>query len=201
MMWTAGVLGLRWAECAGLRVGHVNVLAGTVTVAEQLGRDGQIGPPKSAAGLRTLSAPVWLLEEIAALLARRNLNGAAGDALLFVSTADAPLHYTNWRRRIWVPACGTAGLAELHFHDLRSLAATVLVVAGVNVKTAQTRLGHSSPQVTLRLYARATSTADREAADKVGQWFRLRDGRATEPEPRPSRRPRKRSSPAVLQWG
>jgi hypothetical protein len=54
---------------------------------------------------------------------------------------------------------------------------TALIAEGVAVKTAQTRLGHSSPQVTLAIYARATFEGDRLAADKVGERFRPRDAR------------------------
>jgi len=69
------------------------------------------------------------------------------------------------------PACRAANLPGLRFHDLRSMAATALVAAGEDIKTAQTRLGHSSPSVTLGIYARATEQADRLAADAVGAFF------------------------------
>jgi integrase len=49
------------------------------------------------------------------------------------------------------------------------MSATALVAAGVDVKTAQTRLGHSSLQVTSGIYARATVEADRLAANVVGE--------------------------------
>ncbi len=57
--------GLVWGRCsgcaggevAGLTVGSLDLLRGTVTVTEQLGRDRQLGPPKSATGRRTLSLP------------------------------------------------------------------------------------------------------------------------------------------------
>jgi len=83
------------------------------------------------------------------------------------------MSYENWRRRVWNPACERAGLAGLRFHDLRSLAATTLIAAGVDLKTAQSRLGHSSSKVTLDLYARATPDADRRAAIVVGELLRL----------------------------
>jgi integrase len=105
---------------------------------------------------------------MAALLNRRSRSAAHGDRLVFVSPDGAPLSYTNWRRHTWVPACIAAELPGLRFHDLRSLAATALIASGANVKTAQTRLGHSSPRMTLNLYARATTDADRLAADAVG---------------------------------
>ncbi len=57
----------------------------------------------------------------------------------------------------------------LGFHDLRRLAGTTLVAEGVDVKTAQHRLGHASPQVTLALYAQAVTTNDRDAADRVAR--------------------------------
>ena len=41
--------------------------------------------------------------------------------------------------------------------------------AGIDLKTAQTRLGHSDPRLTLAVYAQATSAADRDAADRVGE--------------------------------
>ena len=47
-----------------------------------------------------------------------------------------------------------------------------MVVGGVDIKTAQTRLGHASPITTLRVYAQATPQADREAAKTVGEVFR-----------------------------
>jgi integrase len=63
-------------------------------------------------------------------------------------------------------------MPELRFHDLRSVSATALVAAGVDVRTAQTRLGHSSPVITLGIDARATAEADRRAADAVGNALR-----------------------------
>ena len=181
MMWLGVVGGLRWAECAGLTVAGLDLLAGAVSVSQQLGRDGELSSPKSRAGCRRLSIPDWLAEDLAAVLARRRLGAADATALVFVSAEGLPLHYTNWRRRTWAPACAEAGLPSLRFHDLRSMSATALVAEGVDVKTAQVRLGHSSPTVTLGIYARATAEADRAAGDAVGRYFGR--GRRKRPEP------------------
>ena len=48
MMWVGVLGGLRWADGAGLTIGYLDLLAGTVTVSQQLGRDLKLGPPKSA---------------------------------------------------------------------------------------------------------------------------------------------------------
>jgi integrase len=171
-MWLGVVLGLRWAEAAGLNVGSIDALRGRLTVSAQLARDGTRQLPKSSAGTRTLSVPTWLAEELAGVMARRGLNATNADELLFVSSTSTPLNYSHWRQRVWGPACERAGLPGLRFHDLRSMAATALIASGTDVKTTQTRMGHSSPQVTLALYARATERADAAAAEAVGSYFR-----------------------------
>jgi hypothetical protein len=60
-------------------------------------------------------------------------------------------------------------------HDLRWANATGLVLEGVDIKTAQTRLGHTDPRLTLGICAQATTEADRHAADRLGDRF-LPDG-------------------------
>jgi integrase len=188
MMWLGTVLGFRWAECAGITANRIDFDAGTVSVDRQLSRAGTLAPPKSASSTRTLACPKWLMDDLAALIDRRGVDQRS-DELAFVTRDDRPLDYTNWRRRVWLPACAKAKQPGLRFHDLRSLATTALVGAGVDVKTAQTRLGHSSPQVTLGIYARTTAENDRKASDLVGEIFRPRDGRAME-----AKKPAKRKS-------
>jgi integrase len=182
MPYLAVVLPLRWGEIAGLRVGRLDFLRKTITVSGQLtrGAKGRMieEDPKTDAGRRTLAAPDWLMKLLADHLAARGITGADPDELLFVSREGGPLDYSNWRYRVWLPARRAVGLDGLHFHDLRHTAATALVSAGIDVKTAQVRLGHANPQITLRVYAQASSEADRAAAETVGDLFRPRDGRA-----------------------
>lgn len=175
MVHLGAVLGLRWGECAGLRVGRLDFFGRTLTVAEQRtrGKAGAMvdGPPKSAAGHRTLSVPGPLIDLLAEHLAARELTGADGDAHVLVTPEGHPLEYSGWRQRAWLPACRAAGLEGLGFHDLRRANATALVAAGVDLKTAQTRMGHSDVRLTLAVYAQATDAADRAAAEAVGARF------------------------------
>jgi len=112
---------------------------------------------------------VWLSDDLEELC--EDL-GKTDEDLIFSTDSGSPLDYTNWRPRIWIPACKEAGLEGLRFHDLRSMAATALVASGADIKTAQKRLGHSSSRMTLDIYARATGDADRAAADAVGRFLR-----------------------------
>ena len=171
MMWVGVVGGLRWAEVAGLTVDCLDLLGGAVTVRQQLDRRRRLEAPKTEAGRRRLAIPGWLVDDLAGLLARRGLTAANGSALVFVNRNGAPLDYAHWRLRTWVPACRAAGLPALRFHDLRSLSATALVALGADVKTAQARLGHATPDVTLAIYARATAEGDRRAAEALGDLF------------------------------
>ena len=171
MVWVGAVLGLRWAEVAGLTVGSLDLLRHSLTVVEQLGRDRQLGCPKSDAGKRQLSMPAELSAVLAAHLVARNLTGADPGQLLFTTPQGRPLDYSHWRIRTWLPAVAKAGLAGAGFHDLRRANATTLVAEGVDVKTAQTRLGHADPRTTLSIYARAVPKADRAAADVLGRTF------------------------------
>lgn len=175
LVYLGAVLGLRWGECAGLRVGRIDFNCSTLTVAEQITRgehgEPRSGPPKSGAGNRTLSVPALLVDLLAEHLAHRGLTGADADDFVFAMPEGGPLVYQNFRNRHWLPACREIGVDRLGFHDLRRLNATGLVMEGVDVKTAQSRLGHSDPRLTLAVYAQATTEADRSAADRLGARF------------------------------
>jgi integrase len=198
MVYLGAVQGLRWGEVAGLRVGRLDAEACTVAVVETVvrGRKGTVGvgQPKSDAGRRTLALPRVLIEMLTAHMAARGLTGDDRDALLFTAPGGGPLRYTNWLRRSWYPATIAAGLGRmvedeatgrrryegLGFHDLRRASATGLVAAGVDVKTAQSVLGHTDARVTLDLYAQVVTEQQLAAADAMADRF-------LEPSPRGGR--------------
>jgi integrase len=171
MLWLGVLIGLRWGEVAGLRVADLDLLRNEVAIAKQLTRERVLGEPKSEAGRRVLAMPAALVEMLSRHLAARELTAADDDAFLFVTSRGTPLDYAHWRLRVWVPACERAGLVGLGFHDLRRANATGMVADNVDLKTAQTRLGHSDPRLTLALYAQATSPGDRAAADALAERF------------------------------
>ena len=187
-----GAFGLRWGEIAGLRVSRLDFLRCAISVDSQVtrGLHGRMieSDPKTRAGRRpSLAIPDWLMGMLAEELAARGLTAGDDDAFVFVSPEGTRLHYSNWRIRVWVPARTAAGLLDLNFHDLKHTAGTALLDEGINIKTAQARLGHANPQTTLALYAQATVQADREASDRLGERFRPRDGRGMDRPPRKSR--------------
>lgn len=72
-------------------------------------------------------------------------------------------------------------LPLITFHDLRHTHATILLEAGVPLKTVSDRLGHSSIRVTADTYAHVTKKMESEAVDKFDQAFRKKtlDGNST----------------------
>lgn len=56
---------------------------------------------------------------------------------------------------------------HVRFHDLRHTHATWLIMAGVNIKTVSSRLGHSSVVITLNRYTHALPKQDKEASDVI----------------------------------
>lgn len=69
----------------------------------------------------------------------------------------------------WRRIAARAGIPNARFHDLRHAAATHMIAAGVDVRTVAGRLRHSSPSMTLDVYASRSIDADRAAANLVGQ--------------------------------
>ena len=133
-------------------------------------------PHGTPTGARTLTIPQPLAEVLAVHFLALGVTAADKDALLFPDSKGGLLRSPNFPRGVWYPAAVKAGVGAFDadgkyrgpsFHDLRRTSATGLVVAGVDVKTAQSRLGHSRVSLTLELYAQAVTEADRLASDAL----------------------------------
>ena len=148
---TAAYGGLRWGELAGLRRSDVDLVAGTIAITRKLGEvNGRLefGPPKSAAGRRTIGLPSFVLRALELHIERNALPGDEG--LVFPSEDGLPMRRSNFRRRVWLPATSQAGVSGLRFHDLRHTAATLAAASGASVKALMARIGHASAEASLR---------------------------------------------------
>jgi integrase len=191
MVWVGAILGLRWSEVAGLRVGAFDLLARSVPITDggTIIRDAKgrpvVSDPKSRASHATLPTPTVLVDILAEHLAARGLTAADGERLLFEAPEGGALRYSNWRSRVWLPAVADAGYPGAGFHELRRANATALVRDGVDVRTAQSLMRHSDPGLTIGLYADVVAEAERQAVEKMGSAFiRSRDGRGMNRSPK-----------------
>lgn len=131
--------GLRWQEVAGLHAHRVNLAAGELYVQEVMRRDGTVKPiPKTGAGQRLVPIPPHVIEEIRPFVTSGRL--------------FPDFDYSNWRRRVFVPARKRAGLADPQptIHDLRHSYGSWLSAAGVPPRDIGSLMGHSSLRSTER---------------------------------------------------
>lgn len=63
------------------------------------------------------------------------------------------------------------GLRPVRLHDLRQTCATTMIAKGVDNKTVQARLGHSSIQTTMNIYAHCLPSMNKSAGDKLDSLF------------------------------
>jgi site-specific recombinase XerD len=61
-----------------------------------------------------------------------------------------------------------AGIPKVRFHDLRHTFVTSALQNGVDIKTVSGMLGHFSAGFTLDTYAHVTTSAQKEAAQTMG---------------------------------
>lgn len=156
--------GLRWEEAAGLHAHRVELDRSRLLVVEVLQRDGSIKAyPKSNAGQRYV--PVG--ERPARLLVEQ----LPGSGRVFPG-----LDYTNWRRRVFVPAVENSGLLPPlpTPHDLRHTFGSWLADGGMPVHDIAALMGHSTLRATERYvhsgggrFDRALSVLGRPALPRV----------------------------------
>lgn len=166
LVYLGGLMGLRFGEAFALRPADLDLdlveLAVTRTVIELDGRL-DIGPPKTRASIRTVVMPAPLVDELRAHIDRFRTTPTD---LLFGDRNGRPLRRSNFARRVFLPAVAAADLDGLTFHGLRHSAATQWEADGIDACTEQHRLDHSDPRLVLRLYAHASTSADRFAAER-----------------------------------
>ena len=163
--------GLRLGEIRALRRRHLDLLHRTVRVEEQYQEltDGTLvlGPPKTDAGVRTVSIPQVIIPDLEHHLA---FVAPGVDGLLFTTSSGAPLRrgtlYTAWTR-----ATGTVGISGLRFHDLRHTGNTLAASTGASTKELMSRMGHASSRAAL-IYQHATQDRDAAIADSLSTMIK-----------------------------
>jgi integrase len=92
--------------------------------------------------------------------------------LVFTTVDGAPLLHHSILKR-FRKLLRAVGLPEIRLHDLRHTYATLLIEAGVPVKVVSELLGHSSIEITLRIYGHVTPKMRDQAVNKIEQLFSL----------------------------
>jgi integrase len=174
------VTGMRRSELLGLALDAVDLDVGTVSirraVTEVRGKAVLREVPKSKSAMRTLSIPPELITLLRAQKARvleqALLWGAEYSRepmFLFPGLAGVPMRPMAITERLR-QLCRRAKITDVQpVHGWRHATGTLLVAGGTDVKTAQARLGHSTPVITLRLYTDVVDANDRAAGERLAQ--------------------------------
>jgi integrase len=169
----AAYTGLRAGEIAGLRVGRVDTMRGTVHVRETVvylgGKYLERQPTKSRQH-RTVPMPRGLTEALALHIADR---ADDPDALVFPDADGGPWHEVWWYDNVFTPALRRAGLpSRIRFHDLRHTYASRLLHQGESMLAVSRLLGHSTITVTERTYAHLFPDALDRMTERLDATFR-----------------------------
>src|SRR5215216_4072365 len=162
----AGYTGLRPCEFVALKVGRLDLLRGTVRVAEaapEVAGHLEWGGVKTHEA-RTVRLPRSVAEELGVYLADRP-HGPAD--LVFTAPRGGPVRSSKFVPVRFKPAITAANQAigelgpdsrpdplpeELRLYDLRHTAASLMIRQGASVKAVQKQLGHATASITLDTY-------------------------------------------------
>lgn len=123
--------------------------------------------PKTDAGVRDVTVPPHIVPAVVDHLDRHV--GRGKDALLFTGKADGVLD--EWTlRRTFKTAAESIDRPSLRFHDLRHQGAVMAARAGATTKELMTRLGHTTPQMSMR-YQHAAAGRDAEIAARMSRMI------------------------------
>lgn len=167
--------GPRRGEACGARWTDSDLDEGTLGIVQtilQLGRTTHVDSPKSEMSARTIALDTDTTSVLRAHRARQNKERlAAGSAwtdsgLIFTTPGGAPLHPADVTDH-FTRLVAQAGLPPIRLHDLRHGSATLALKAGVEMKTVQEMLGHSTIALTADTYTSVLPEVAREAAERI----------------------------------
>ena len=176
--------GVRVSEARGLRWASVDLEGRRIIIRQRADNFGNLGPPKSAAGFRTIA-----LDRICTgLLGQwKKERSPSPDDLVFCTSSGKPLSKGNLYSRYWRPLCVEAGItvskgeaegAPWGFHALRHYRISSMIAAKADIKEIQVEAGHARSSITLDTYGhlfpddfdRRLDRADKiRASENLGQ--------------------------------
>ncbi|MEO6808141.1 MAG: tyrosine-type recombinase/integrase [Isosphaeraceae bacterium] len=162
------ILALHWPE-VGFEDATVSVVR---TLKAKKGGGFTLEPPKSKQSRRTIVLPGYTIDALqdhrkAMLAEGRDVNAGP----LFVAGTGNFIGKSNLIRQVHRPLLTRAGLPVYRFHALWRTHASTLLARGRNLREVAERLGHSSPELTLRVYAQLMPGAGEETARMLDRMF------------------------------
>ncbi|GAB3748344.1 tyrosine-type recombinase/integrase [Microlunatus parietis] len=134
----------------------------------QIGARQVIKAPKTAAGIRTVTFPEWLVPEVEQHFA--TFGELGGLRRVFVGPYGVTPARTNFSK-IWARALKDAGLAGIHIHDLRHTGNHLAAISGASTRELMARMGHASVDAAL-VYQHRSDSRDRVIAESLNAMIK-----------------------------
>jgi len=160
--------GMRKGEALAIKKSDINFETNEIVVNKSLvvvsNKSTVKESPKTAAGIRSIP----LLAPLKPVLFEY-VTGLKTEFLFTTQSGDTMSHIAY--RRLWQKFERALDSKEVTAHIFRHNFATILYNAGVDVKAAQTILGHKNISITLGIYTHLDGKRKDEAAAKLNDYF------------------------------
>jgi len=169
-------LALRWQDI-NLDTGHMQIRHSL----EELGGHLRLKAPKTVGSRRVVLLPPITVEALEEHRDKMRAEGFTDPEFVFLDTRGGMVRGSNFMKRDWKPIVKAIGAPKTRIHDARHTVATLLVSSGAPIKAIQGMLGHASPEITLKFYAKYSAELQEQTAAKVQE---LAIGYKTSTEPK-----------------
>ena len=169
--------GMRIGELLALSWDDVNFNTGTISVSKSLSSTKSEGriitSPKTASSIRTIPLTSSLVHKLMQWKANQAEERLLIGEDYLKSDAVFTMLFGNRMRQEWLSdnlrkAANKAGVTGCSPHILRHTFASRLMESGVDIKTAQELLGHSSSRMIIEIYAHSSEDQKRKAVELIG---------------------------------
>ena len=173
-------MGLRSGEACGLKWSDIDFDKNTISINRIIVRAAGKGlvfkKPKTEGSIRTISAPIELMNKLKKLKIKRNEIKLQGlipekyeDVVCLNNIFNAFPHESLIKA--WYIFCEKNNLKKICLHDLRHTHATMLVLGGVDFKTISNRLGHTDIKITMNRYSHVLKEMDVKASQNISDMM------------------------------
>ena len=162
--------GLRFGELIELRRKDVHDSDGRMVLkvrraATRVDHRLVVGKPKTDAGIRDVTVPPHVAEQLREHMKRYTGNGP--EAFVFTTTRGKRLSTTAFTKSVKA-GFAAVGKPDMRIHDLRHVGATLAAQAGATTKELMSRLGHTTPGMAMR-YQIAAQERDAKIAEAMSK--------------------------------
>ncbi|MBV9022310.1 MAG: tyrosine-type recombinase/integrase [Streptomycetaceae bacterium] len=169
--------GTRRGEACGARWEDLTATERSLAIATQLVQDGweiHEAAPKTDSGIRVIALDDETFDILQAHKLRQKRERAEWgegwqDTGRIFTQEDGSVLHPGKVSDLFERLVTAAGLPPIRLHDLRHVAATLMLAAGVDIKVVSETLGHSDTRITRDIYQSVLDDLARDAAEKVVQ--------------------------------